>query len=147
MAPAAELSTSGKMEPAGLALAIVSVAGLFKNCIDLFDTFSAARNLGRDYEILEAKLDIEKTLLLHWADRVGLVNDKPDVRFADPIFRDEIYRVLFNIQLLLSESSDLQSRYGLRAKQRPRDSSDSPPAHSLSENLGTRLSTTIFYLL
>jgi hypothetical protein len=57
-------------EVAGLFLGAVALLGTFKDCIDLFSYISAARSLGNDYEILNTKLDIEKTLLLQWADRV-----------------------------------------------------------------------------
>ncbi|KAJ4237812.1 hypothetical protein NW760_003248 [Fusarium oxysporum] len=54
-------------EVAGLALGAVGVVGLigaFKDTIDLFGLLAESRDLGRDYEILRIKLDIQKTLLL-----------------------------------------------------------------------------------
>ncbi|EGU73096.1 hypothetical protein FOXB_16392 [Fusarium oxysporum f. sp. conglutinans Fo5176] len=62
-------------EVAGLALGAVGVVGLigaFKDTIDLFGLLAESRDLGRDYEILRIKLDIQKTLLLQWTDRYGL---------------------------------------------------------------------------
>ncbi|KAH6869681.1 hypothetical protein B0T10DRAFT_541623 [Thelonectria olida] len=56
-------------ETAGLVLGVVTLAGTFKDCVDLFSYFLSYRSLGRDYEILVAKLDVEKTLLLQWAHR------------------------------------------------------------------------------
>jgi len=47
-----------------LAIGILALAGTCKDCIELFSYISSAKSLGRDYELLDVKLDIEKTLLL-----------------------------------------------------------------------------------
>ncbi|KAF5595299.1 uncharacterized protein FSUBG_9199 [Fusarium subglutinans] len=63
-------------EVAGLALGAVGVVGLigaFKDTIDLFGLSADSRDLGRDYEILRIKLDIQKTLLLQWTDCIRLL--------------------------------------------------------------------------
>lgn len=51
-------------EAVGLAVGAITLIGVFKDCIDLFAYISAARSSARDREILNTKLDIEKTLLL-----------------------------------------------------------------------------------
>ncbi|RYO80686.1 hypothetical protein DL766_000327 [Monosporascus sp. MC13-8B] len=102
-------------EAVGLTLGIVSLAGTFKGCIDLFDYISASRSLGLDYELLDTKLDVEKALLLQWATRVGLLAEHPDARLDQPNVCRAISRVLAGIQLLLSDSQTLQGRYGMRA--------------------------------
>ena len=102
-------------EAAGLALGIVALAGVFKDCVDLFAYISASRNLGQDYELLNIKLDIEKTLLLQWAFRVGLHSESQyDTRLDQPNVERAISGVLSGIVLLLSDSQKLQSRYGLQ---------------------------------
>jgi len=40
----------------------------------------AGRNAGREYAVLETKLDVEKTLLLQWAHRVQLLETEYDRR-------------------------------------------------------------------
>jgi hypothetical protein len=102
------------METAGLVLGVLTLAGTFKDCIDLFSYFSAYKKVGRDYEILEAKLDVEKTLLLQWAQRTRLAHPDYDRRLEDAGVQQAVYRILSSICLLLSESTSLQERYGLK---------------------------------
>lgn len=100
-------------EVAGLALGVIALAGIFKDCLEIFSYISAVRSLGQDYEILETKLDVEKTLLLQWAQRVRLLFPEYDERLDDPATQLIIARVLAGVKLLLSESDKLQHRYGL----------------------------------
>ncbi len=101
-------------EAAGLAIGVIALAGVFKDCVDLFDYFCASRSLGRDYELLETKLDIEKTLLLQWAERVRLLDvvHGCDERLRNPVAAELVSRILASLKLLLSESGHLQGRYG-----------------------------------
>ncbi len=48
----------------GLFLGAVALVGSFIDYIDLVSNISASRSLGADYELLNIKLYIEKTLLL-----------------------------------------------------------------------------------
>lgn len=66
-------------EAVGVALGALALLSAFKDCIDLFSTISAAKSLDVDCETLNTKLDIEKTLLLQWIDRVRLL-DPSDLR-------------------------------------------------------------------
>ncbi|KAI3326336.1 hypothetical protein HD806DRAFT_444015 [Xylariaceae sp. AK1471] len=100
-------------EAVGLAIGVVALAGTFKDCIDLFSYISASRNLGRDLELLETKLDVEKTLLLQWAARVRLLQPNYDSRLDQLDISRVIARLLASIQLLLSDSQTLQDRYGV----------------------------------
>ncbi|KAK4188091.1 hypothetical protein QBC35DRAFT_550639, partial [Podospora australis] len=75
------------MEAAGLSVGVIALAGLFKDIIDIFALFTASRELGRSYEHLETKLELEKTLPLAQALRC--------------------------IHQLLSDASVLQGRYGV----------------------------------
>lgn len=59
-------------EVAGLALGVIAMTSLFKDCVDLFLHFDSARNSDREYQFLDTKLDIERTLLLKWEERVRL---------------------------------------------------------------------------
>jgi len=100
-------------EPVGLLFGVIALAGTFKDCVDLFSYIRASRSLGRDHEILETKLDVEKTLFLQWAQRVRLLRPEYDERLDHPPTRDTIARVLASVRLLLSEGDKLQHRYGL----------------------------------
>ncbi len=104
-------------EVAGLVLGVAGLAGLigaFKDVVDLYSLFIDSKHLGRDYEVLDTKLDIEKTLLLRWADRVGLLRTDHDPRLDAPDTRDTIFPVLACIRSLLSDASQLKTRYGVQ---------------------------------
>jgi hypothetical protein len=113
-------------EAAGLIVGVIALAGTFKDCIDLFAYVSASRNIGRDYELLNTKLDVEKALLLQWADRLRLLARDHDARLNEPRIRDAISGVLSSIQLVLGDSQTLQERYGMRK--------ESPEASSISSD-------------
>ncbi|RSL66493.1 hypothetical protein CEP54_003654 [Fusarium duplospermum] len=103
-------------EVAGLvlgAVGVVGVIGAFKDTIDLFNLVADSRHLTRDHEILATKLDIEKTLLLQWAEQVGLLSSNYDPRLDDPDTQRVVIRILKCIEVLLEDESKLTQRYGL----------------------------------
>ncbi|KAF5654929.1 hypothetical protein F25303_1010 [Fusarium sp. NRRL 25303] len=104
-------------EVAGLALGVLGLAGLigaFKDTIDVFNTVVDMRHMGRQYQILDIKLDIEKALLLQWADRVKLLQADHDVRLDEPNTQTLVLRILGSVRSLLTDADQLQKRYGLR---------------------------------
>ncbi|XXH03714.1 hypothetical protein Hte_010120 [Hypoxylon texense] len=102
------------MEAAGLVVGVLALVGTFKDCVDLFLYINSARSLTRDYEILEIKLEIERTLFLQWADRVRLLSrDKYDRRLDDPTQQNTLAAILGSIRQLLSDSQKYRDRYGL----------------------------------
>jgi len=105
-------------EAAGLALGTIALAGVFKDCIDLFSYFYLCQSFERDYGVIIAKLDLQKTLLLQWADRVRLLDVNYDPRLDHPRTAPSVSYVLASIRGLLSESSSLQGKYGLTSEQR-----------------------------
>ncbi|KAG4293471.1 hypothetical protein FPRO06_00056 [Fusarium proliferatum] len=104
-------------EVAGLALGVLGLAGLigaFKDTIDVFNTVVDMRHMGRHYQVLDIKLDIEKALLLQWADRVKLLQADHDVRLNEPNTQTLVLRILGSVRSLLTDADHLQKRYGLR---------------------------------
>ncbi len=104
-------------EAVGLALGIAGLAGVFNACLEAFSLFHAGQAFARDVEILLTKLDIEKTLLLHWAERVGLVNTRDNHASYDPRLNDSrthsaIANTLAMMLHLLTDSERLRSEYG-----------------------------------
>ncbi len=105
------------MEVAGLAVGVVALASIFKDCLDIISNISAVRSMGRDAEVLNTKLDIEKTLFLQWAERVRLLSEDCDRRLRDGATGQAVEKVLNTIRQLADESGDIQNRYGLRPPQ------------------------------
>lgn len=104
------------MEVAGLVLGAVGIAGVigaFKDAVDVFGLIADSKQLGRDYEVLETKLDIEKTVLLHWANRTKLLQPDYDRRLDEPSTHRAVVKILSSIHLLLSDAEPLRRRYGL----------------------------------
>lgn len=102
------------LEIAGLTIGAVALVGTFKDCIDVFGMIVSARSLTDDAEVLNTKLDVEKMLLLQWADRVRLTEPRDyDQRLDDPDLNGTIARVLGSIKKLLSDGKTLRDRYGL----------------------------------
>lgn len=102
------------MEAVGLAISIISLAGTFKDCIDLFSMISTAKSMENDFTILSVKLDIERTLLLQWAEQVRLIHEDYDRRLDNPDTKRMIARILQSIKALLSDGSKLEQRYGMQ---------------------------------
>ena len=57
----------------GLAASLVTLAALFKNCIDCFELYKAAEDCDESLKTILVELDCEKERLLIWAEAVGLV--------------------------------------------------------------------------
>ena len=113
---------------------MAGVIGLFKDSVDMFSLIVDSRHLGRDYEILETKLDIEKMLLLQWADRVKLLSPSYDKRLDDRDTQRLIAKILESVATLLTNAPELQQRYGM----------NEAPADSLApENRGALVSGTL----
>lgn len=124
-------------EAAGLAIGTVALVGAFKDCIDVYGMIVAARSLTDDAEALKTKFDVERLLLLQWADRVGLAEPESyDKRLDDPDLNSAIVRVLQHIKRLLSDGKALRDQYGLVDDQVVRH------RLVLDDNLSTRAGST-----
>lgn len=69
------------MEPAGLAVGVVGLAGLFSTCLQCFEYIEYGKHFGSDYQIAAIKLDVCRLRLSRWATSIGL-NDDPERQFA-----------------------------------------------------------------
>ncbi|KAK3985133.1 prion-inhibition and propagation-domain-containing protein [Cladorrhinum sp. PSN332] len=118
-------------EVAGLvlgAVGVVGVIGAFKDAIELFNVIADSRHCGRDFEILDTKLNIEKTLLLQWADRVKLTTQNYDRRLDDYHNQRLVVKILESVAMLFTNAPELQKRYGLE-EAHPGVGSDSAVSH------------------
>lgn len=58
-------------ETAGLVIGVVSLAGLFTNCVDCFEYVQIGRHFGKDYQRCLLKLDVVELRLSRWAEAVN----------------------------------------------------------------------------
>lgn len=105
-------------EAIGLVLGVAGIAGLFNACIEAISLFHASRSHGRDFEIIMTRLEIEKTLFLQWAERVGILragNNGPDHdnRLNNPRTHSAVANALSCILHLLTDAERLRSNYGV----------------------------------
>ena len=123
------------MEVAGL---VIGVAALWESCVQIFEIVDSARHYGMEYELLSAKLEVERVRLLCWGDAVGLNNLEggnaapgPDARFQREEVRGAVVRLLGCIQHVFENSERLQEQYGLRpATAAPVPDQGQPPSQS-----------------
>lgn len=104
-------------EAVGVVIGVAGLAGVLNACLEALSLFHAGQTFGRDLEILLTKLDIEKTLLLHWAERIGLAafqdgRSTHDTRLNDPRTYTAVVNTLSSVLYLLTDSEQLRSRYG-----------------------------------
>jgi hypothetical protein len=125
------------MEIAGLAVGTLALVGVFEDCVRLFSQIGAAKSMEKDYTLLATRLDVQKALLLQWAERMNIYDEKHcDPRLRDPIIGSLIYRALDCIRKLLKDGDFLQERYGVR---RALAAEESEPSTAASHGLMLRL--------
>ncbi|KAL9044912.1 MAG: hypothetical protein Q9214_001986 [Letrouitia sp. 1 TL-2023] len=121
----------------GLAAGLVTLATLFKSCIDCFELYKAAEDCEDSLKIVLVELDCEKERLLIWAEAVGLVQLENGKR--NPCIEKHekvINAALEQIRSLLGGTAKLQERYGIKVC----DDSDTvatAPTDPISKNLAT----------
>ncbi|KAJ0115572.1 hypothetical protein J7T55_010395 [Diaporthe amygdali] len=105
------------------AVGLVGLIGAFKDTIELFSLITASQNFNQELLVTISKLDIEKLILLHWADRVRLLRTDHDSRLSDPTTQQGVSLILNRIEKLLSDAHDLTNKYGLCEVSREESSS------------------------
>ncbi|GAB1319686.1 hypothetical protein MFIFM68171_09896 [Madurella fahalii] len=111
----------------GLSVGIISLAGLFSNCVDAFAYVKAGQSLERNLAILLVKLDVEKARLVSWGNAVGIaraLNNGRDAILNDPAIEATIRSVLESIRLLLTDSKRLQDKYAVEELYEPAQITD-----------------------
>ena len=105
------------MEPVGLAVGVLGLAGLFSTCLDAFKIVVSAREFGHDFEVLIADLDLQRLRFYLWGDALGLVSTGPNrspVRLAgldDPQIDVTVRNALQAILRLLKETGRTRDRF------------------------------------
>ena len=90
------------MEPTSFAVGVIPLVALFNTCIEAFNYIQSSKSFGRDYQLLQVKLDVEKTRLLIWGDEVGLQDGSPrSSRFQMPQVQRTIHNILNCIYMVI----------------------------------------------
>ncbi|KAJ4308526.1 hypothetical protein N0V84_012044 [Fusarium piperis] len=89
---------------------VASIAGALKGCLDMLSDISCLNALQHDWPLLQAKLDVEKTLLLQWADKVKLLGEPHDNRLNDLHIFNQALKLFRNTRTLLHDKPMLEGR-------------------------------------
>ena len=106
------------MEVVGFTFGAIALASLFSTCVECFDYLRSFQSSDEELDILLVKLDLEKTRLLIWGNSVGVLQASGEGRapqLDDPDIMTTVRQCLKKISVLLTDSNELQRRYGLRA--------------------------------
>ncbi|RMJ01547.1 hypothetical protein CDV36_015710 [Fusarium kuroshium] len=90
---------------------IEDIAGALKTCLDILSNISANEDLEGQWDMLQAKLDIERTLLLQWSDRVKLLQDVHDDCLDDLRTHNRIFELLHGAVCLLTDKHQMRWMY------------------------------------
>jgi hypothetical protein len=136
------------MEPVGLSVGVLGLAGLFTSCIDCFNLVQRGRYLGRDYLILETKYTNQRLRLLTWGQACGLTSPS-DSNSGHPRWDENVHSAvsdtLLRIRSLFQDHSTLRRRYGLMVDQSSADGSVHVSAPSrLRSTLTSKFRATTF---
>ena len=74
------------MEPLGLGVGIIGLAGVFTACVDCFEYVQFGRQFGNDYGKCLLKLDTVRLRISRWGTTVGL---GPEPYLEPPIFKSD----------------------------------------------------------
>ncbi len=77
------------MEPAGLAIGVAGLTGVFTSCIDCFEYVQLGRQFGQDYGKCLLQLDTAKLRMSRWGAAIGLgpeMNLKQKISVSDKEF-------------------------------------------------------------
>lgn len=101
----------------GAVASSITIAGLFKACIEAFELIRTAKNHEVDLKKLKLRLDIEKCRLYNWGESMGLT-DTSEASESRPIdrfrFLDIVRDILELIIRLFHDSDKIRDKYGCR---------------------------------
>src|SRR5436190_13095201 len=124
------------VEPFGTTIGAISLAfHVFGICLDAFQLFQTAQNLGSDGMTFSCQLKLEEHRLLLWAQKSGLLQDTLDPRLPEKLIRE----TMTQLRELLSNVSVLKSKYKLELEStsNPDDVPDEPPLNTPLEFLNS----------
>lgn len=96
----------------------ISLASMFKTCIECVEYVEAGKDMSRDLETTFALLDLQKCRFLLFGDKSGILEPAPSLRriayLDDERYQPFIQNALNNIFLMFQDSKTLEDRYGMR---------------------------------
>lgn len=91
------------MEPAGLAVGLLGLAGLFNTCLEVVNRYDSWKSFGADLHSLTAQFETQKIRLERWGEAVGIERDGLSSRHHELL---DDPRILSNAKNLLSSIKD-----------------------------------------
>jgi hypothetical protein len=114
-------------EVLGTALGVIGAVGvlgqIFTGCINAYQLFTSAANLGRDSERLVCKIRIEEMRLLVWGREWGVVEGKLEAHLqaeskaGNERLRPLATQILEELYRTITDFNKLQDKYGLRSEE------------------------------
>ena len=110
------------MEPTGLAVGVLAIAGLFNNAIDCFEYVQIGRNFGQGYQTGLLKLDGARLRLSRWGQAVGLSCELKDTQSLSQALEsardvDQAEQILGQILELLAGAESISAKFKKRGEQ------------------------------
>ena len=101
------------MEPIGLAVGIVGLAGLFSSCLEAVQRFESWKDYGSEWKSVAAQFEAERILLERWGQAVGLqsssLEGKHHVALDNPRICSNVTQLLHLIEDLCGSLDDFST--------------------------------------
>ncbi|RSL43884.1 hypothetical protein CEP54_014906 [Fusarium duplospermum] len=115
------------------------IAGAFKAYLDVISNISATKALGHEWNVLQAKLDIERALLLQWTEKVKLLEDGYDKCLDNLSIHEQIFRLFRNALVVFMDKPQIRFKYQLMCHEQDESLPDSTYLPSSPVLSGPRL--------
>lgn len=101
------------MEPVGLTVGIVGLAGLFSVCLDVIDKVDSYKDFGVESRSIVAQFEADKYLFTKWAQDVGLDKEQLEGKFNNSLDNPKtcfiVHNILSSIQEIFSKTEGIVS--------------------------------------
>lgn len=109
------------MEPAGLAVGVLALAGLFNNAVDCFEYVQIGRGFGKNFQTSLLRLDVARLQLSRWGQSVGLEASIANLKSLEqttltPENTQQAEELLGQIVELFEDAEGISARYKQRAR-------------------------------
>jgi hypothetical protein len=105
------------MEVVGVVASAVTLAALFKSCIEAFDTIQLYKSQDADFRKVLLRLNVEKCRLYIWGRSMCLTSGTSGSALDDFPFLDIVEECLRQIVDIFNDSNKIQEKYGCKVYQ------------------------------